>query len=164
MNENSHHTLRDRLESWPPFLVLALSRVRTKPLSKEEKQARLWNRDARRERNRLKRNGTVLPRKPVWRRVTLEEVEASSKLSTELIRNLSTRETWDGIRIENCLVFMDACGFDLLRIERKTKLMKLQLSNHKAFAHLTTQQMQRFAKSVERWKAGKIIVDGFQKS
>ena len=146
------HTLRDRLENWPPFLVLALSRVRTKPLTKEQKRARLWNRKSREKRRKLARNGVVLPRKPLWRRLRLSEIEFNTTLSKELIRNLASRATWDGIRIENCLLFMDACGFDLLRIGRKTQLMKRQLRNHKAFAHLTTQQMQRFARAVERWK------------
>ncbi len=134
-------TLRERLDRFPPFIVYNLSRIRTAALSPEEKSQR-WSRAARKERRRRNRK---LPRKPLYRRMTQEEVVARSGLSSYTVDHLTGETTWQHQSIFTMLHFMEACGFDLLHLNQTWR----RFSNSKAFSHLTKLESVEFAKRLK---------------
>lgn len=145
-------TLRERLERFPPFLCVALSRVKTAPLTQAEKQSKYWNRKARAKRRRLRQRGIELPKKPLWRRLDLDEIAAFGHLNPKLVTRLSSMKDWNQIGVFTMLRFLEVCGVDLMRIAKETRFIRYGLATNKAFQHLTKPQMARFAKMVREWR------------
>ena len=151
-------TLRERLAAYPPWLVLALSHVRTERQTREECQRRLWSAVAKKKRWELKQSGQVPPRKPTWRRLTYQEIAergARHGLKHKTVRWIVRHLTWDNLTVAHMLAFTEACGLSLTSATH-IKLLKFrmayQLKQGRPFLHLTTSQRRELEKMLARWK------------
>lgn len=153
MSNFRHLTLRERLDRFPPFLCVALARVKVSPLTQAEKQVKYWNRKARENRRRLRSRGIALPKRPAWRRLTLLELADKAHISVRLIKDLTVKTHWHGVSVFTFVRLTETCGIDLLRIKSKLKYLKDGLGNNRAFAHLNPQQMRQVIRLWGKWKA-----------
>jgi hypothetical protein len=152
MNDFRTLTLRQRLDEFPPFLCLALSRVKTEKLTKEQIKSR-FSGAARRKRDNLRRAGRPKERKQLYRRMTLEEVIEKSGVPGWYVREKLARLTsWNTVQIDDALRFMDACGIDLTHIARNHSFIRRNAIKNKAFWHLTSQQKAELAERLKEWK------------
>jgi hypothetical protein len=149
-------TLRERLAQFPPWLILALCHVRNPRQTKEECNRRLWNKKTRRERRQLKQEGHVLPRRPMSRRPTFQEIAAKVPgLKWYTVRWIVQHLTWDNLTVAQMLAFTEACGFSLTK-STNAKIMKQNLANQfkqgQPFQHLTETQRRELGRKMERWR------------
>lgn len=143
-------TLQDRLKQLPPFLVFALSRTHTPPLTRDDLKSRFaW--DKRKARQRKKWNGIKLPRKKPTRRMFRDEVAKASGLHPRKVGRICFELSWDGIYVGDMVKFLHGCGIDFFRLSRVRYYLKHGCSKSKPFAHLTVSQLQKLEWLCEKY-------------
>lgn len=152
-------TLRERIQMYPPWLILALSHVRVPRQTKEECTRRLWNRRVKEKRRRWKLAGRELPRRRVTRRLTLQEIVDRAGIpwfKHKTVRWIISHLTWDDLTVAQLLAFTEGCGFSLTKSSHIKNLkwrIHYQLEKQGLpFAHLTEPQRRELMKMLARWR------------
>jgi len=145
-------TLKERLDRFPPFLCLALARVRMPAMTAAELKARHWNNKARLQKWALKRKGIEIPRRSMWRRITLDELSERAHIDRETVGKLAGQTDWSKFSVFTMLRFISACGIDLCHVKNQHLQIKSGAQKNKAFGHLNKVQMEQFLALAKEWK------------
>lgn len=135
-------TLDQRLQKFPPFLCLALSRIKIIPFSKKEAYER-W---------KQRRKGRKTKRRYQWRRMNREEISALSGIHYKRVSRIGRRISWDGVKVRDMLAFMKACNVDVCHATYQREFMKYTASIGQAFRHLNPDQRRIFVATMRRYK------------
>lgn len=145
-------TFKSRLDRLPPFLALALTRVRRPRQSRDELRKRFWRYAARQERRQKRELGIELPRRQQSRRITFKEIRSKSGLSYWWVNKISNQVTWDKVPTGKMLAFLDGCGIELSHMAVQRWLVRRGLQKNQLFKHLNDRQMERFNRRMKEWK------------
>lgn len=126
-------------------MVYNLARVR------EERETR----EERIKRRKARKRGRPMARKKMWRRPTEDEIKAASGLNSFRVASLCADISWGEYAIKDALAFMDACGFDLMKLDKVNKYIKRASKHSELFGHLNAKQKIEFVKRLRKWKEPK---------
>lgn len=87
-----------------------------------------------------------------YRRMTETEICAKSSLSSYRVEALCRDTNWDYCPVMDMLSFMDACGFDIMRVDRSLQAQQFNLRRGRPFCHLNSRQMVEFSKKLVEWR------------
>lgn len=145
-------TLRERLLAFPPFLCVALSHKRSTRQTYAQNMVRLWSAKAKKRRwSRIMRGKEPL-RRPMWRRMTYEEIAQKCGITTRRVRQVMNYCSWENIPVNTMLALTEACGVSLTHICRYQHRMSQAKKRDKLFTHLTPVQKKHFVKCLKKWK------------
>lgn len=146
-------TLEQRLEMFPPFLVMAMSREWVKR-SPEEKRRRVnWTRKTRRQ--RAIADAKLVKVTPRWRRATIQEIADRSGLNFEKVKYIIRQINWDNIWVRDALKFLKACKADPCHMSYIRFNIRRSAKGNWLFKHLTNQQREALYRKIAAVKAAK---------
>lgn len=120
--------LLKRLRDLPPFFVYYMARQRS---------------------SRVKRrsNGERLPRT----RPTIAIMANKAGIPVKTFFRISSKLSWDEIKLKNIEPFFYACGFDFSRQKSLREYVRKTMKSQRPFSHLDDAQLESFNQKCARW-------------